>query len=285
MAIVKAVKKQGGIKALYRYLVQEEKTDIRLITGINCEADTALEEMLATKFVYKKLGGRECKHFVQSFAEGENISPDEAHRIGVKLAKHTPLFKGFEVLVVTHIDRGHLHNHFLVNSVSYEDGHKFQMALKHDLEELRGLSDLICREHGLTITVPGKTFTGEDRTELSSADTDLYNLLQKAEKGKADSYIYNIYEVVSAAKKKAISKEEFIQLLQEQGISCKWEDTRKYITFSDIQRREHGEAKHSVRNKKLAELFREDFSKETLTEIFKQNMVQSDQIGGANPFL
>lgn len=70
--------------------------------------------------------GRTYKHYVQSYHEDEEITPEQAHKNAVELAEHTKAWKGHEVLIATHIDKGHIHTHFIVNSVNYENGHKLQ---------------------------------------------------------------------------------------------------------------------------------------------------------------
>ena len=71
-------------------------------------------------------GRRTYKHYVQSYHEDEEITPEQAHKNAVELAEHTKAWKGHEVLIATHIDKGHIHTHFIVNSVNYENGHKLQ---------------------------------------------------------------------------------------------------------------------------------------------------------------
>lgn len=106
-----------------------------------------------TKKMFGKENGVQCYHAEQSFVPGE-VTAAEAHEIGVELAKE--IWKGFEVVVSTHIDQDHIHNHFLINSVSQEDGHKYNDCLA-SYAKMREVSDRICLAHGLsTITNPSK---------------------------------------------------------------------------------------------------------------------------------
>ena len=73
------------------------------------------------------------RHYVQSYHEDEKITPEQAHKNAVELAEHTKAWKVHEVLKATHIDKWHIHTHFIVNSVNYENGHKLQWS-KHDLD-------------------------------------------------------------------------------------------------------------------------------------------------------
>ncbi len=123
------------------------------VSGINCLPDTAYNEMMKTKGYWKKKEGILGYHAFQSFKEGE-ITPDKAHLIGIKLAEEL-WGDRFEVLVTTHINTDHIHNHFVINSVSFKDGKKY-----HDCNEtyalLRHTSDSICQEYGLSVVDKNK---------------------------------------------------------------------------------------------------------------------------------
>lgn len=90
--------------------------------------------------LWDKDGGRTYKHFVQSFAPGEKIDPAQAHQIACQLAASRPEWQDFEVLIATHEDKEHIHTHFVVNSVSYVDGHKLQQS-KAELQAMKGRSE------------------------------------------------------------------------------------------------------------------------------------------------
>ena len=271
MAVIKAVSSKAPISTAIDYVSKDEKTESKLLSGYNLTSPgTAMDEMQATKEVWGKTGGRTYKHFVQSFAPDENITPEQAHEIATQFAEQCPLFKGFEVLIATHKDREHIHTHFVVNSVNFEDGHKFQMK-STELQDMKDLSDKLCRERGLTITQKGKTFHGEDREETTAYSKEQYQLLQKAEQGKTDSYVQDIALAVLECREQATSREDFKMLMSERGYAVKWEDSRKHITFTDTSRQEHGEKKHSVRNNKLEQYYHMDFSKEGLEREFESN--------------
>ena len=128
MAVIKAVSSKAGINTVLDYVMQEEKTEQKLLSGLNCVPDTVKDEMRVTKLLWDKDGGRTYKHFVQSFAPGEKINPAQAHQIACQLAASRPEWQDFEVLIATHEDKEHIHTHFVVNSVSYVDGHKLQQS-------------------------------------------------------------------------------------------------------------------------------------------------------------
>ena len=113
-----------GLKEVITYATQGYKTNEQeYITGINCNPDTSVRQMIATKQKWGKDDGVLAFHAVQSFKPDE-ITPDECHEIGVRLADQM-WGDRFEVVVSTHLDRHHLHNHFVINSVSFMDGKKF----------------------------------------------------------------------------------------------------------------------------------------------------------------
>lgn len=155
MAIIKAANSHSNIKNIINYVSKKEKTTEKLLTGINCSSDTALEEMQLTKELYGKEGGRTYKHFVQSFPPDENISSELAHKIANEFVEQCDLLKGYEVLIATHTDKDHVHSHFIINSVSFETGHKFQMSAK-DLQKMKDISDSLCRKYNLSICEKGQ---------------------------------------------------------------------------------------------------------------------------------
>ena len=128
-----------------------EDTEVlqRFVSGVNCFPGTAREEMMAVKRRYGKESGTVAYHGYQSFAPGE-ATPEIAHEIGVKLAQRL-WGDRYQVLVATHLDHeNHLHNHFVVNTVSFVDGIKFHRT-KEDYRQMREVSDDLCREYGLSV--------------------------------------------------------------------------------------------------------------------------------------
>ena len=144
------------------YVLNEDKTDLanalhytknpmktqRLVTGVNCTPETALEEMNATKRRWDKTGGVLGYHIIHSYAPGE-VTPEEAHAAGVELAERL-LGDRYEAVVSTHLDREHLHCHIVFNSVSFLDGRKYRDDFKSYFEDLRGTSNEVSRAHGVT---------------------------------------------------------------------------------------------------------------------------------------
>lgn len=127
---------------------QDEDEKTYAVSGINCNTETAAEEMNAVQKRFGKTGGIVAWHAYQSFKTGE-VSPEEAHRIGVETARKL-WGKDYQVLVATHFNTGTYHNHFVINSVGMWDGKKLE-AKYGVYYELRKVSDRICAEHGLTV--------------------------------------------------------------------------------------------------------------------------------------
>lgn len=283
MAIIKAVSSRAEIGAVIDYVSKVEKTELRLMSGILCDPTTAKEEMRATKLLWGKEGGRTYKHFVQSFAPDENITPDQAHHIACQFAAARPEWEGFEVLIATHQDREHIHTHFVVNSVSTVDGHKLQQS-KADLENMKAKSDEICQRYGLHLTEQGKTFDGEQREETVAWSKDTYQILKGAEQGGAKSYVLNIALAVLDCKEIAISREHFKELMLDRGYGVEWQDSHKYVTFIDLERQCRGEKVCKVRNNKLEKYYNMDFGKDGMESEFERNAraaIGADPTGAA----
>ena len=140
------------------YSEDNSKTEEKLyVSGINCCPETAYDEMIITKKAWNKTGGNLGYHAFQSFVEGE-VSPLLAHEIGIKLAEEM-WGDRFEVVVSTHLNTKHYHNHFVINSVSFKDGKKYYDNRK-TYAELRHLSDELCKEYGLNVLEEKKTRSG-----------------------------------------------------------------------------------------------------------------------------
>ncbi len=138
-----------SLKDVIDYAVESEKTEMQyFVSGINCNPEFARDQMTETKKVYGKQDGIIAFHGYQSFKPGE-VTPELAHEIGKELAQKL-WGDRHEVVVATHLDRGHIHNHFVVNSVSMVDGKKFN-ACKQSYNEMRKVSDELCIKYGLSV--------------------------------------------------------------------------------------------------------------------------------------
>lgn len=127
------------------------------VTGVNCIFDTAYDDMMNTKKRFNKTDGILAYHSYQSFKEGE-VTPEKAHEIGIKFANEM-WGDRFEVVVSTHLNTNHIHNHFVINSVSFLDGKKYYDN-RSNYAEMRSISDSLCEEYGLSVLKEKKCKSG-----------------------------------------------------------------------------------------------------------------------------
>ena len=229
------------------YIKDVKKTDGgTLVTGINCSSEFASLEMKMNndKFHFmEEKESRTCYHGYQSFDPKEkNLTPEEVHQMGIELMKR--LYPNYQVLVATHIDRGHLHNHFIVNAVDMS-GKKLEDRLANPKEGLYGLrdaSDEIALEHGLKII--------EDAPKIGRFHKNkyLYNLANKSWKSQ-------IIEMLEHLKEECFSFDELLERLSLEGYQIK---SGKNIRIKPL-----GKEKF-VTMKVLGE----DYSEEKLREFF-----------------
>ena len=198
------------------YATNSEKTEQHFFTSaLNCEScETAYAEMQATKQRFGKLGGVIGYHFIQSFAPSE-VTPEQAHAIGVAFAQR--LFgERYEVVVGTHLDKVHLHNHVVVNSVSFVDGKKYHSSPGSYYFDVRGVSDALCRENDLSTIAPqGK---GKHYAEWKAENTGKPTI-RSIIRGDIDSIIGEAY-----------TYETFLMLLRREGYVVQNRPDRKYVT-------------------------------------------------------
>ena len=227
MAVIKATNpKVSTLKQGINYITNPDKAE--LISGKDCTAETALEEMQATKALYNKTQGRQYMHFVQSFKPDDPLDPSQAHQIGLEMAEKR--FKGYEVLVATHTDKDHLHNHLIVNSVSFENGSKIQLS-RDDLKAIKELSDQICEREGLHVIREKNLGRDLGRNEYQVAI-------------KGESWKFKTMAAIDQAIERTQTKEEFVKNMEAQGYQVKWTDERKHITYTTPEG-------HKVRDNKL----------------------------------
>ena len=226
MATFTAIKNRGGgrgaLGGVLRYVQQEEKTtweDRRLVSGWNCTARSVYDEMRLTKERFNKTDGRQYYHFVQSFDKQDDLSPQEVHAIGLELAQRE--FPNFEVLVATHMDTEHLHNHLVVNSVSFQSGKKLHQSAA-DLQAHRIANDEICVAHGLEILPPPQKQVKQKR--MSTRE------YRSAAKG--ESWKFRLMNIIDQCMKYAATREEFISLMKSEGYEVRWTENRKNITYT-----------------------------------------------------
>lgn len=185
------------------YARNSDKTEKEyFVTGINCDSDSAYEEMQDTKRYYNKKDKILAFHAYQSFAEGE-VTPELAHQIGVQLANEM-WGDRFQVVVSTHLNTGHLHNHFVINSVSFKDGRKYYSNLTNTAL-LRKTSDEICEEYGLSVL----------KEKTCKSGINFENFYKKST--KESEYIQFAKEDLDYAINHALSQRQFENILSSMG--------------------------------------------------------------------
>ena len=257
----------AALRAVTEYVLSDKKTDSELIAGIgdfSCSdtelnAQAVYSEFTRVKKLFGKADGRQYMHAIQSFAPGES-NPTHVHEIGKELA--FKLWPNQQVLVVTHTDKNHLHNHFIINTVAYTDGRKLHWS-KHDLSHAKAVNDSLCLEHKLSIPVNARSKTGDFKKSIW--DKKLFNLLKMAADGERKSFLFECSKAVIRSMQKATNKEAFIALMHKQGWDTTWDESRKYIVFVDADN-------HKVRNSRLSKVLDQDISKEYLQQKFENNM-------------
>lgn len=197
------------------YATNKDKTEQRyFVTGVNCDPTTARDEMMIAKAQWNDESEIVCYHGFQSFKHGE-VTPEQAHEVGVKLAKKM-WGDRFQVIVATHLNTDCLHNHFVVNSVSFTDGRHYHDN-KASLRLLRQRSDELCREYSLSVI------------EHPSGRKKPYALYQ-AEKNGMPTRDNVTRQAVDEAISKSFTLKDFDRIMAEMGYRVSFDPNRKYWT-------------------------------------------------------
>lgn len=226
MAVTKTHPIKSTLKAAIDYICNPEKTDgTLLVSAYGCAAETADIEFAWTRRHSIDKGTNLGRHLIQAFEPGE-VSAEEAHKIGMELAKEI-LGGKYEFVLTTHTDRGHLHNHLIFNAVSFED-HRHYHSNKKSYHFIRRTSDRICKEHGLSVIVPGKE-KGKSYIEHQTAQAGT------SYKAKLKTAIDRLIPV-------STDMEDLLRRLQEQGyevkrgkyISCRASDQERFTRIKTL---------------------------------------------------
>ena len=143
-------------------------------------------------------------HIVQAFAPDDPLDFDTAHEIGLKFAKY---FKGYQCVVVTHMNTAHIHNHIIMNSVNFENGQKFHQSAR-EMQQAKEYSNQLCREYGLSFTE------------------------SKADPFRIPAWKKRLCRTIKEAMENCATREEFIAFMAEYGYKVRWEPNQKYITYT-----------------------------------------------------
>lgn len=223
------------------YAANENKTEQRFFTcGINCNVNAAKNQFVTVKKRFGKEGGIVAYHCYQSFEEGET-TPAQAHEIGKKLAAEL-WGDRFQVIVATHLNTKHLHNHFVINSVSFKEGLRFHNC-RDRYTELRDASDRICKEHGLSVI---------ENTKAKRVNPYLYKMEQAEMPTR-----YNVArQAIDEAVALSLNMQEFQYELKKRGYIYSFNPKHKYWSITPPG------WKKNIRTYKLGE----NYTKEKLME-------------------
>lgn len=151
MAVTKILSKQMRLDRLIRYVQNPDKTDDAVFTYFrNCDSKDTAQRWRETKVLFGKTEGIQAFHIIQSFAPGE-ITPELAHELGIRFIQEH--LSEYEVVLGTHVDKRHIHNHLAFNSVSIVTGKKYHSTAESYYQQIRKISDRLCREHGLSVVM------------------------------------------------------------------------------------------------------------------------------------
>lgn len=153
MAITKILARNARLDQTIQYVLNGDKTDHKILTAHqNCDPGREFRQMMDTKREIGKLDGRQCYHIIQSFKPGE-ITPELALEIAKEFAAE--YLPDYEVVIGTHVDKGHIHSHLIFNSVNAQTGEKYHVSTQEYYRQIRAISDRLCREHGLSVIMEG----------------------------------------------------------------------------------------------------------------------------------
>lgn len=241
------------------YICNPDKTDESiLISSYACAPETAAIDFKYTLDHCRESSTNKAYHMIQSFAPGE-VSYEEAHQIGKELADRV-LEGKYSYVVTTHIDKGHVHNHIIfcaADNINHDKYHDY----KQSYYRIRKLSDDLCREHNLSVIVPGQK-RGEKYNEWQANKTN-------------NSWKTQLRKDINISIKAASTYEEFLLLMKAKGYEITGETfgegSRKFITFRPLDRDNcvRGSAK--------------SLGKEYTKERIKERIEQKRELGAAIP--
>ena len=153
MAVTKILARRGGLQQAIAYVLNGDKTEEHILTASQgCLTATACHDMAAVKQRWNKTDGVQLYHIIQSFRPGE-ITPELALEIAQEFVReHLP---GYQAVIGVHTDREHIHAHIVFNSVNALTGEKYHSNARSYYQQIRGISDRLCREHGLSVILSG----------------------------------------------------------------------------------------------------------------------------------
>ena len=206
-----------ALEDVIEYAANEDKTEKKIfVSTVNCSAEYAKDQFNTVKKRFRKEDGTVAFHAYQSFAPRE-ATPQQAHDIGVALAKEL-WGDSFQVLIATHLNTDCLHNHFVINSVSFRDGKRFH-STADSYRVMKETSDRLCREHGLSIVEEAK---GRGKS---------YHQYQMEAAGMPTRY-NAARRALDEAMARSCNLQELKANLKSMGYQCSFAPNRKYWTIT-----------------------------------------------------
>lgn len=249
---VMPVKTSSHLKNLVDYVSNENKTaGKQLVFCSDCIYETCYNDFMDVKKTYGKEGGILAHQMIQSFAVGE-IDVAKAHELGKQLAERT--LKGFQYTVCTHVDKDHIHNHIVFNSVNYLTGEKYY-SNKKSLRQMRAVSNLIAKENKLSII--------EETSGMRGIDKTTYQLANEGKSWKV-GLMNDLDEVLKNAK----NKSQFIAALTQKGYTVNYEN-------KNISVQAPGEKK-KIRLNTFARQFGVEYTKENIERTMRGEPINED---------
>lgn len=208
MAVTKYKVIKKNLEAVINYAMNGEKTENGiLISALNCLPKTAYSQMMLTKKNFHKEDGRLGYHIIQSF-NGNEVSPEKANQIGIELAQSLWGDK-YQVVVCTHTNKDNVHNHIVLNSVSFIDGSKYHNS-NVDIALIKETNDELCMKYGLSVL---DTYKANKEKQIARSRIANYN----RNSGKMELIKNDIDEAISKSRK----YQDFINILNSQGYYIK----------------------------------------------------------------
>lgn len=270
MAVTRIWPVRGRIKAVIDYAANPQKTEISLqnvleyaangmktekgmyVSGLNCDPAVASTQFRLIKKQFNKqdsINGIAGYHAYQSFAAGE-VTPEQAHKIGREMAQRL-WGDAYQVVIATHLDQEHIHNHFVVNSVSFVDGKRCRQK---QWNELHRISDEVCRTQGLSVI---------ENPQGKRVPLTVY----KAEKAGKPTRLNLAKAAFDEALAGSRNLQEVKHILKKQGYLCSFDAQRKYWTIKQ---------KNWQRPIRLARMG-EDYTNEAILERLRKNALKNRQ--------
>ena len=281
MAITKIHAIKVRLGDAINYIENPDKTDGQeLISGYNTAPQTAVLDFSVTAAMARKARNTSAKkqgnlayHMIQSFSPDDAVTPERAHELGRKLAMEFTDGK-FEFVVATHINKDSIHNHIIINAVSFYDYKKLRTVPYRTAQQIRSISDRLCMESQLSVI--------KDPQQLGQ----LYPTY--IQKKRTTSNRTEVRKKLNFCLERATNYAQFLQMAQELGISvCQrgkhmtyllegagrairdtsLADTDKFTYTGLVERLEDNAAEQQFIRERIAKIFP---SVSTFTDFIKQ---------------